>query len=127
MSSKTGIRIRPFAGYNRHYDPRVPKTERLGWLLLGIAKTLRASRRRRRWSQTRLASLSGINRRHLSEIERASIHDVRLSTVVALSDALGESFADFMARAVQESVRTAVASIAPNSGLEPPCLPESRL
>lgn len=55
-----------------------------------FAMTLRAQRRRAGFSQEKLA-LEGLNRGHLSELERG-LHDPRLSMLFRLADLLSIDF-----------------------------------
>jgi transcriptional regulator with XRE-family HTH domain len=57
-------------------------------LLLAIATTVLRARRARRWTQRRLSDACGISQQMLSEVERAVVPDLPISTAVRILNAL---------------------------------------
>jgi transcriptional regulator with XRE-family HTH domain len=93
--------------------PAMPGDDHLRVLLVGIGATLRKMRRRRRWPQAELARRSGVDRHHISELERAvGGGDVMLSTLVGLAVALDEPLDSFLASGIREAERQAARLVA---------------
>lgn len=59
-----------------------------GRLQQALASTMRASRSKRGWSQERLASVAGLDRSYVGDIERGAVSPT-LQTLEKLSVALG--------------------------------------
>ena len=67
----------------------------LWYMFPRLAKTLKAMRKARRWSQPVLAKKAGLSAGYLARLER-SRHDPRLSTLLKLAKALGVDVAELL-------------------------------